>query len=81
MKSTLVSLLFWVALSVVGVAIWTYSSTFGRMDQGGAVAAEQAAAAKTDAADPEAKLKELGIVLPAPGAPIANYVNAVQTGN
>ena len=31
--------------------------------------------------DPEAKLKELGIVLPTPGAPIANYVNAVQTGN
>jgi len=31
--------------------------------------------------DPEAKLKELGIVLTAPGAPIANYVNAVQTGN
>ena len=31
--------------------------------------------------DPEAKLKELGITLPTPGAPIANYVNAVQTGN
>ena len=27
------------------------------------------------------KLKALGITLPAPGAPIANYVNAVQTGN
>ena len=33
------------------------------------------------ATDPEAKLKELGITLPTPGAPIANYVNAVRTGN
>jgi enamine deaminase RidA (YjgF/YER057c/UK114 family) len=32
-------------------------------------------------ADPEAKLKELGIVLPATPAPVANYVNAVRTGN
>jgi enamine deaminase RidA (YjgF/YER057c/UK114 family) len=32
-------------------------------------------------ADPEAKLKELGIVLPAAPAPVANYVNAVRTGN
>ncbi|MEM6806792.1 MAG: RidA family protein [Bacteroidota bacterium] len=31
--------------------------------------------------DPEAKLKELGIELRQPGAPVANYVNAVQTGN
>ncbi|MDW3647605.1 MAG: RidA family protein [Bacteroidia bacterium] len=31
--------------------------------------------------DPEAKLKELGIELSTPGAPVANYVNAVQTGN
>ena len=31
--------------------------------------------------DPEAKLKELGIELKKPGAPVANYVNAVQTGN
>jgi enamine deaminase RidA (YjgF/YER057c/UK114 family) len=29
----------------------------------------------------EARLKELGIVLPASSAPVANYVNAVQTGN
>jgi enamine deaminase RidA (YjgF/YER057c/UK114 family) len=32
-------------------------------------------------ADPEAKLKDLGIVLPATPAPVANYVNAVRTGN
>jgi len=31
--------------------------------------------------DPEAKLKELGIELPEVGAPVANYVNAVRTGN
>lgn len=31
--------------------------------------------------DAEAKLKELGIELPAPATPIANYVNAVRTGN
>jgi enamine deaminase RidA (YjgF/YER057c/UK114 family) len=31
--------------------------------------------------DPEAKLKELGITLPAPPQPVANYVNGVRTGN
>ncbi len=31
--------------------------------------------------DPEAKLAELGIVLPEPPKPVANYVNGVQTGN
>jgi enamine deaminase RidA (YjgF/YER057c/UK114 family) len=30
---------------------------------------------------PEQKLKEKGIVLPAPSKPVANYVNAVRTGN
>jgi enamine deaminase RidA (YjgF/YER057c/UK114 family) len=29
----------------------------------------------------EKKLKELGIQIAAPSAPVANYVNAVQTGN
>jgi enamine deaminase RidA (YjgF/YER057c/UK114 family) len=79
MKSTLVSLLFWIVLIVVGVAIWTFSSTFERFEaeKRAVAAAEQPAAAS----EPEAKLKELGIVLPTPGAPIANYVNAVQTGN
>ncbi len=33
------------------------------------------------AQNPEAKLKELGIVLPAVGKPIANYVKWVRTGN
>ncbi len=31
--------------------------------------------------DPEARLAELGIVLPVPPSPVANYVNGVQTGN
>lgn len=31
--------------------------------------------------NPEAKLAELGIVLNTPPAPVANYVNAVRTGN
>lgn len=31
--------------------------------------------------DPEARLAELGIVLPEPATPVANYVNGVQTGN
>ncbi len=79
MKSTLVSLLFWVVLVVAGAAIWTFSTTFERFEaeKRAVAAAEQPAGAP----DPEAKLKELGIVLAAPGAPIANYVNAVQTGN
>ncbi|MEM9141514.1 MAG: RidA family protein [Bacteroidota bacterium] len=31
--------------------------------------------------NPEARLKELGISLSSPSAPVANYVNAVRTGN
>ncbi len=31
--------------------------------------------------NPEAKLKELNIVLPKPPQPVANYVNGVRTGN
>lgn len=34
-----------------------------------------------DSYDPEAKLKELDIELSTPSAPVANYVNAVRTGN
>jgi enamine deaminase RidA (YjgF/YER057c/UK114 family) len=29
----------------------------------------------------ESKLKEMGLELPAPGKPVANYVSAVRTGN
>ncbi|MDG1848835.1 MAG: RidA family protein, partial [Candidatus Marinimicrobia bacterium] len=31
--------------------------------------------------DPENKLKELGIELPEPPSPVANYVNGVRSGN
>ena len=31
--------------------------------------------------DPELRLKELGITLPIPSTPVANYVNGVRTGN
>ena len=31
--------------------------------------------------DPESKLEELNITLPAPPSPVANYVNGVRTGN
>ncbi len=37
--------------------------------------------AQTDGHDPEAKLRALGIELPVPGVPVANYVHAVRTGN
>jgi len=74
------SLLFWVVLIVVGASIWKFSETFERIETE-RVAAAQPAAAQGAIVDPEAKLKELGISLPTPGAPIANYVNAVQTGN
>jgi len=36
---------------------------------------------QSTAYNPEAKLREMGIVLPVPAAPIANYVKAVRTGN
>lgn len=35
----------------------------------------------TDGIDAEAKLKKLGIELPAVSAPVANYANAVRSGN
>ena len=35
----------------------------------------------SSAQDFEAKIQELGIELPAPGVPVANYVKAVRTGN
>ncbi len=37
--------------------------------------------ATDQAYDPEARLAELGIALPSAPAPVANYVNGVQTGN
>jgi enamine deaminase RidA (YjgF/YER057c/UK114 family) len=80
MNATLKSLIFWLVLIVVGLGIWDISRRFERMDAEETVAAA-AASGQSGVADPEAKLKELGITLATPAAPIANYVNAVQTGN
>ena len=77
MKKTHASLLFWIVLVVSAVVFWNVFLTL----QGAQAKAAAAAQAAPSATDPETKLKELGIVLPTPGAPIANYVNAVQTGN
>ena len=42
----------------------------------------QSASARQDQSyDPEARLVELGITLPEPPSPVANYVNGVQTSN
>src|SRR5665811_2025904 len=38
-------------------------------------------AQEAGAYDPEARLAELGIILPRPPEPVANYVNGVRTGN
>src|SRR5512138_3219524 len=51
--------------------IWSFAVAF----------ASFAGALGAQTPDPEAKLKELGLTLPAPGKPIANYVSAVRTGN
>ncbi|MEM1321410.1 MAG: RidA family protein [Bacteroidota bacterium] len=42
---------------------------------------QEVAKAQVPNYDPEAKLQELGIELPQPSSPVANYVNAVRTGN
>jgi len=39
------------------------------------------ASAADPAFDPEARLRELGITLPQPPTPVANYVTAVRSGN
>ena len=39
------------------------------------------ALAQDEKYDPDARLAELGIELPTPPSPVANYVNGVQTGN
>jgi len=40
-----------------------------------------ASAQQVESYDPEARLVELGITLPEPPSPVANYVNGVRTGN
>ena len=46
-----------------------------------ACSASHPATPPPSASDPQARLDALGIVLPEPGAPVANYVQAVRTGN
>jgi enamine deaminase RidA (YjgF/YER057c/UK114 family) len=70
------SLLFWATLIVVGLGIYNLASRFEASE-----AQQRGGDAAIPAGDPEAKLKELGITLPEPAAPIANYVNVVRTGN
>ena len=45
------------------------------------LACEVAAAQANEGYDPERRLEELGIKLPTPPQPVANYVNGVRTGN
>jgi enamine deaminase RidA (YjgF/YER057c/UK114 family) len=45
------------------------------------VACAGISAQEADVYDPEARLAELGITLPAAPEPVANYVNGVRTGN
>jgi len=54
-------------LSLLASVLWAQTSLDG--------------SAAGDDFDPEARLKELGIELPAPPQPVANYVNGVRTGN
>ena len=42
---------------------------------------QDALARQVESYDPEARLVELGITLPEPPIPVANYVNGVRTGN
>ncbi len=42
---------------------------------------QSALAQQNENYDPEARLVELGIILPEPPNPVANYVNGVRTGN
>ena len=42
---------------------------------------QNASAQQVDTYDPEARLAELGITLPEPPSPVANYVTGVRTGN
>jgi enamine deaminase RidA (YjgF/YER057c/UK114 family) len=55
----------------------------GRQDAPPAPAAPQTPVAEAPEAgyNPEARLAELGITLSVPASPVANYVNAVQSGN
>lgn len=50
-------------------------------DSASSTESETVAKAQVSDYDPESKLEALGIELPTPSTPVANYVNAVRTGN
>jgi len=60
-------------------AIFTCMLALGLLLQATNLLAQQAPPSKVQ--DVEAKLKQLGIKLPTPPKPIANYVGSVRTGN
>ena len=59
----------WTAALLVGV-VWPSGSLVASPERSGSVAA-----------DPERRLAQLGIELPEPPAPVANYVKAVRSGD
>jgi enamine deaminase RidA (YjgF/YER057c/UK114 family) len=59
-------------LKIISLAFWTMLIVVG---------VRQPASGQAGGTDPETKLKELGITLTSPAPPVANYVNAVRTGN
>jgi enamine deaminase RidA (YjgF/YER057c/UK114 family) len=66
----------------VGLVMATLFVAFGV--PGGALGGSQSSVSAADGVvhpDPEARLAELGIVLPEPSVPVANYVKAVRSGN
>lgn len=67
--------LFYFSLLLLGLVL------FGCQAPTNSDASPQLAQVSADGYDPEAKLAELGITLRTPSAPVANYVNAVQSGN
>ncbi|MFC1545577.1 RidA family protein [Gemmatimonadota bacterium] len=62
--------------SIIGCAIFSLFIVSGC--QNASSPQEEVSANRVDA---EAKLQELGITLPEPPSPVANYVNTVRTGN
>lgn len=60
------------------------TTLLGLFAAGSTLCASQKAASEegeVDSSDPESRLEELGIVLPEPTTPVANYVKAVRSGN
>jgi len=63
-------------MMVSGICIWGLAASVVQF-----AAKDAAEPAQETAMDPEKRLKELGIALPTPPAPAANFVRAVRSGN